>query len=235
MTSAGLFDQDKERRLMAELVRLRRNEAILSYYQLQGFLFAISCSPEPIRPSQWFDLIWLNDDPQFDNADAASDFFHTLVGLADYIAASVRQRRYLPFENHYHHDLQQPLAEWCEGLLIGHHYLEDVWSLALDDLDDDDLTEAVNRALALAGTFADLNDEIQLALEDDLLLSHEHLSESFRQLWRALAAYAGIGPQWAQGAWEFDIDQLFLALDSVPRNEPCPCGSGRTFGRCCLH
>ncbi len=55
------FDKESERILRETISQLRCNEAVLSYYQLQGLLFAIACSPEPIKASEWFDLIWLDE------------------------------------------------------------------------------------------------------------------------------------------------------------------------------
>lgn len=231
----GLFDQEQERRLLNELLRLRRNEAVMSYYQLQGFLFAMQCSPEQVLPSQWFDLIWLTDEPQFDDEAAATGFFRSLVALSEYIAASVRQRRYLPFSQCFHQDMQPQLSEWCEGFLMGHHYLDDVWMVALDDLDDEPLEDSLADVLALATHFADLGDEMQLLLDRELAPDQQEMADAYQQLSQKLAVYAGVSSRWQRQPWAFDINQLFLALESVPADESCPCGSGKTFAKCCLH
>ena len=64
----------------------RLGDAVLDYQRLQGFLFAIACSPEPVKPSEWFELIWLDDEPQFDTEAEAKRFFE------DELAAARRER-----------------------------------------------------------------------------------------------------------------------------------------------
>lgn len=232
---SAFFDHDKERLLLQYLVRLRANESVLNYFQLQGLFFAMACSPERIKPSEWFDLIWLSDEPQFDDEHEAKDFLGLLIALYDYIEASASQRRYLPFEANYSIEFQHQLAEWTDGFLMGHQYLEDLWFVALDDLDDEDLIESIDRALALAIMFSDYAGKEQMVLEADLELNEHQLADAYGSLWQALSIYSRVGPLWLAGHWEYDAEQMFLALESVPRDQSCPCGSGLPFSRCCLH
>ena len=229
------FDKEQEQDLRDSVAQLQRREAVLSYHQLQGLLFAIACSPEPIRPSEWFDLIWLNDEPQFDSEDDARRFYKQVVALAEHIAEMTRQRRFLPFSARYSERWQQQLAEWSEGMLLGHQYLDDLWLIAMEDLDDQNVCEEVDAALSLAATFADIISAKQLSFEEGLELTDEHLPEAYDLFWKVLATYATVGSIWAEGAWAFDAEQLFLALEPVPHDELCPCGSGQVFAKCCLH
>jgi uncharacterized protein YecA (UPF0149 family) len=64
---------------------------------------------------------------------------------------------------------------------------------------------------------------------DDNLLA---LQLQFQQL---LTAYHTVHELWYEGAYNWDVEQLFEEMQAVGRDEPCPCGSGRTFGQCCLH
>ena len=95
------LNKDAELSLRETISQLQRKEAVLSYHQLQGLFFAIACSPEPIKPSEWFELIWLSDDPQFDDEVAARGFYKQLVAMADDIAEMTRQRRFFPFAPRY--------------------------------------------------------------------------------------------------------------------------------------
>ncbi len=229
------FSKDSERSLRDTINQLRSSEAVLSFYQLQGLLFAVACSPEPIKPSEWFDLIWLNDEPQFDDEVDARRFYRLVVGLADHTAEMARQRRFLPFSASYSERWQQQLAQWCEGLLIGHQYLEDLWSIAIEDLDDQAICAEVDTALSLASTFADPIGARQLSFEEGMEFTDEHLPEAYELYWKVLATYASVGSLWAELSWGFDAEQMFLALEPVGRDELCPCGSGDVFGKCCLH
>lgn len=215
--------------------QLQLDDAVLSYYQLYGFLFALACAPESIRPTEWFELIWLDDEPQFDREEDATRFYKMVIALAEHISQLTNQHRFLPFSVNYSDRWQEELAQWCEGMLMGHMYLEDLWYIALEDIEAPSLTEDVETVLNLASTFADLEDAKQLSFEGGMALTDEHLPEAYELFWKALAAYACVGSLWSDVKYEVDAEQLFLALGPVPRNSMCPCGSGLIFSKCCLH
>lgn len=229
------FNKQQEKTLRKSLEQLQGREAVLSYYQLQGFLFAIGCSPEPIKPSEWFDLIWLNDEPQFDNEIEAREFFSQVVSLADHITDMIQQRRFLPFSARYSERWQNELADWCEGFLMGHQYLEDVWLIAIDDVNDSALSDDIDASLNLAATFADASSTRQLSFDDEIELGNDYLAKTYELFWKVLSTYATMGRVWADGCWDYDAEQLFLALEPAAHDEPCPCGSGINFSSCCLH
>ncbi|MFA7555229.1 MAG: UPF0149 family protein [Spongiibacteraceae bacterium] len=229
------FDKEQERVLRESIAQLESPESVLGFYQLQGLLFAIACSPESIKPAEWLDLIWLNDEPQFDSEAEADIFYKQLMALANHIESKTREQKYLPFAETYSEQWQQELAEWCEGLLLGHQYLEDVWLVAADDLNDDRLDEEIDATLSLASTFADLVGAKQLSFDDDLELAEDYLPEAYALFSNVLAAYASVSSLWSEGVWQFDAEQLFLSLEPVARDEYCPCGSGLVFSKCCLH
>lgn len=217
------------------LQQLQHNDAVLSYYQLQGLLFAMACSPEAIRDAEWFELIWLDDEPQFDEEADARDFYRLMVSLSASVKEAARGQGYNPFGEAYTRRWQTELSQWCDGFLLGHQYLEDLWVLAIETLNDQVIADDVNSALSLATTFADLEYAQQLSFEEGVALTDEYLPEAYKMLWRVLEAYAGVKALVAQSSSHFDSEQLFLALEPVGRDEPCPCGSGEVFGRCCLH
>ncbi len=215
--------------------RLQLDDAVISYYQLYGFLFALACAPESVRPAEWFDLIWLDDEPQFDHEEDATQFYKMVVALAEHVSQLTNQHRFLPFSVNYSDRWQVELAQWCEGMLMGHMYLEDLWYIALEDIEAPSLTEEVETVLNLATTFADLEDAKQLSFEGGMALTDEHLPEAYELFWKALAAYACVASLWNDVKYEVDAEQLFLALEPVPRENLCPCGSGLIFAKCCLH
>ena len=229
------YDKDSERKLRECLAQLQHDEIVLNYHQLQGFLFAIACSPDEIKPSEWFDLIWLTDDPHFDNEVEARRFFKQVVALADHIRELVQQHRYLPFSVNYSERWSSELAYWCDGMLMGHQYLEDVWMLALSDLDSHEMDEAVATSLRLASTFADLETAQQLSFDEGMVLTNEYLPEAYKVFWQVLGHYAHVKHLWVENYPDTDAEQLFLAFEPVARDDRCLCGSGLRFEKCCLH
>jgi len=188
------------------------------------------CSPEPIKPSEWFELIWLNDDPQFEDAARAKSFYQLLVGLFGSLAEEVRRDRYRPGIIAGEQCTPQALADWCDGFLMGHHYLEELWEVALDDLNDEHVFEQIDTALDWACAFVE-GDSADWAADDrdDIWLA-EYLR--FQQL---LEDYRTVHTRWRRGEWQFDIAQTFASMQPLGRDELCLCGSGKPFRQCCLH
>jgi yecA family protein len=229
------FSQDQLEALQFHLSRLQARGAVIDYYQLYGLLFAIACAPEPIKTSDWFELIWLNDEPQFDQEEEARDFFQLVKAFARHIQHEKSLQQYLPFGEQFSAGHQSALAQWSQGFLTGHYYLEEVWGLALDDIDDDSLIDRIDATLNLAMTFADLFSARQMALEGGIELTEEHLPEAYEMLWEMLESYTQVAARWPDDGWRMNAEQLFLALEPVSREEACPCGSGLSFAKCCLH
>jgi yecA family protein len=229
------FSEEQHDALRFHLDRLGECNASLDYYQLYGLLFAVACAPEPIKVSEWFELVWLNDEPQFDQEEEARDFFQLVTEFADHIADQKKAAQFLPFGKKFSSGHQQALAQWSQGFLTAHYYLEEVWGLALDDIDDDALCDRVDATLNLVMTFADLINSRQMALEEGMELTDEHVPEAYSMLWEMLETYAGVAELWPDDGWRINAEQLFLALEPVGREEACPCGSGLPFGKCCLH
>ena len=229
------FDKASERSLLDYLEQLTLNDAVLSYYQLRGLLFAMACSPEEISDAEWFELIWLDDEPQFDEESDAREFFRLVVELSSWVKENTFKHSYNPFAEEYSRQWQAELSQWCDGFLLGHQYLEDLWVMAIDALGDQVIADDVNAALSLATTFADLEYAQQLSFEEGVALTNEYLPEAYTMLWQLLASYAEVRALAIATDNSFNTEQLFLALEAVGRHEPCPCGSGEIFEKCCLH
>ena len=229
------FSEEQQDALKFHLARLHERNAALDYYQLYGLLFAVACAPEPIKVSEWFELVWLNDEPQFDQEEEARDFFHLVKAFAKHVAEQKNAGQFLPFGTEFSPGYQQALSQWSQGLLTGHYYLEEVWGLALDDIDDDVLCDRIDAFLNLVSTFADFVSSRQMVLEENMALTDEHIPEAYSMLLEMSETYASVAELWPDDGWRINAEQLFLALEPVGRNESCPCGSGLPFSRCCLH
>lgn len=224
------FGKQNDEALRSMLVGLNARDAALNYQQLHGLLFAMSCSPEPIPAPEWFELIWLNEDPQFDDAAEAKTFYNLVLTLFRSIEAEVSTARYRPALGAAQAGLVTALGDWCDGFLIGHQYLEDVWEAALDDLGDDELYGHVDAALSWALAFLE-GDIVAHDVDDD----DEGLLAGLLQFQQLLEQYRGARARIGEAEHQWSIERAFDAMEPAARDEPCPCGSGRRFAQCCLH
>jgi uncharacterized protein len=232
----------REQSLQALLERLWNVDAVLSYQQIRGLLFAIASSPEPVKPSQWFELVMLRDDAPFESDQQAQLFVQLLAGLADEIARQAAQGSCLPFGAIDEASLPL-LREWCDGFLMGHQYLETLWMLALDELDDPLLDSQIESTLTLASAFIEWDAARLWTLVDGVAAEEMTLPELCQYLEQLLGAYYQVHKRLIQPAditevhieSDWQMQEYFLGLQPAVADEQCPCGSGRVFARCCLH
>jgi uncharacterized protein len=230
----------REQSLQALLERLWRVDAVLSYQQIRGLLFAIASSPEPVKPSQWFELVMLRDDAPFESEQQAQLFVQLLAGLAEEIARQASNGSCLPFS--VMDETALPLLrDWCDGFLLGHQYLETLWLLALDELDDPQLDSQIDSTLTLASAFLEWDAARLWTLVDGMAAEEMALPELCHHLEQLLVAYYQVHKRLMPSADaipvepDWDLQQYFIGLEPGVAEEPCPCGSGRVFARCCLH
>ncbi len=221
------FEKRQERALLSYLDALGNRDAVLSYQQIQGLLFAVASSPEPVRPIEWFELIWLSDDPQFEDAGDAKTFFQLLLDLSRHIDEEARGERFRPGLDAEGRISAAAMADWCDGFLLGHQYLEDVWQIALEDLDDDGLFDQIDEALNTAIAFA--------AGEFDAEGAEDALLATRLQFQTLLETYHSVRQRWHGARRPWDVYETYAQLEPVARDAACPCGSGRSFAQCCLH
>jgi uncharacterized protein len=197
--------------------------------ELDGFLHAIAIGPETVMPNRWLPRVWGQDGeammPPTDNLEQLNH----LLGLI--------MRHYNSIVSHFEQmpDSLQPIfgtdqdkeGEYEDAGLWAHGFTEGVklslvawqpllsspkgqeWYRPLQLLGDDDVT-MVN--LDLLAT----KEQIQLlnrAVVDSVMLMHAY----WLPLRHAMA--------------ERQIAQAMST--KVGRNEPCPCGSGKKFKKCC--
>lgn len=225
-----LFEQQSEDALRAMLNGLGTRDAVLNYQQIHGLLYAMANSPEPIAASEWFELIWLSDDPQFDDPAEAKMFYRLLLSLFDAIEKDVLAARYRPGAVGLSACTADGLYDWCDGFLMGHQYLEDIWTVALSDLDDPQLYEQIDAALDWALAFVEgiiLDGDAEDA-DDRFLAEQLH----FQQL---LESYRTVRSNLSDAGLHLSVEKIFQEMESIAPDERCLCGSGRRFAQCCLH
>lgn len=123
---------------IAELTRFLadplRPEGTLRFQEVQGFLFAVACSPEVVPPSAWLPAISDEEDIRFENEAEAQRIMGLIIGLYNAINDSVFERsESLPpgcefranVEDNFDEEL--PISLWSRGFMMGHDWLAEVW------------------------------------------------------------------------------------------------------------
>jgi len=196
---------------------------------LDGFLTGIAVGPELVLPSEWLPLIWGGDAPEFADEDEAKAILGAIMARYNEILRQVDDDTLDPVF-WVDRDGMLIAADWAEGFLQAVMLRMDAWDRLLKSKRDGQLLFPI---LALCG---DENGESLLGIapeDEDRVM--EEVTEFIPACVTAIAAY------WrGQGSKQISMPLMASptppptrASTKVGRNEPCPCGSGKKFKKCC--
>jgi uncharacterized protein len=225
--------------LAAFLAHPARPDGTLTYHELQGFLFTVASAPDLVRPSEWLPIIFNEHEASYATLEEAQAILGHIMTLYNDINAAVMEKRpSLPadcdvrvraLENL---DDTAPLAQWARGFLMGHEWLEESWEVELPE----DWEGELGAVLMALSFFASRNLAQAFHAETGGPgRSLEDMAESMlRVLPDALGEYAQLGrsviPAVTGGEMGAPKPRRVV---KTGRNEPCPCGSGKKFKKCC--
>ncbi len=231
--------------LDAFLSNSARPEGTMAPVELEGFLFAVAAAPIPVMPSEWIEFAFGGEMPEFDSVDEANHLFGILLSLYNAINADVRYRNgRLPASVMFREEVEEnvepdaPLSQWSRGFVQGHFWLREDWDEFGDDLD-----EEWHAAVSTLAVFADKSlaeDALEEALEEAREgMSEISLADIIDEAWiffpHSLMAYCrgGVSIQKELRDPEHDPARPATRRPRPGRNEPCDCGSGRKYKKCC--
>jgi len=194
---------------------------------LDGFLTGIAIGPELVLPSEWLPLIWGGDAPEFADEDEAKAILDAIMSRYNEILRRIADDTLDPI---FWADRDGTLiaVDWAEGFLQAIMLRADAWGSLFKSKRDGQLLFPI---LALCG---DENGESLLGLpseDEDRVM--EEVTEFIPACVTAIAAY------WRErGSTQISMPLMRGRQPDQPsiktgRNEPCPCGSGKKFKKCC--
>lgn len=210
------------RRLDRFLSREEHGDEVMLLSELDGFIAGLVVCPDLVMPSEWLGVIWGEDGPVFANEREANEILGLVMAhYNDVIRHLETPGRYAPlFETDIDGSILWEM--WALGFAKAVALRPEAWT-AFAVSDD----PAVRRAMALFRKLDELANQPgdQFTAADDALdasapdLIPEHLET---------------------------LNAARLALQDSPqprnppgkpagRNDPCPCGSGKKFKKCCLN
>jgi uncharacterized protein len=221
-----------------------RPDGTWSFQELQGFLFAIACSPETVQPSEWIPLISNDNEIGFADESEAQRILGYIMTLYNEVNSSAIERSdALPMGCKFRPDIlanfeeQSSISQWSRGFTSGHDWLRQVWEEYLPESLEDEYGAGVMllsffSSQQLAEAYYEENDDSE---GGEAAKSFEQFAQTIRKIFPAgLAAYANLGRS------IFEVHMRDAAGDIEParstkvsRNAPCPCGSGKKYKKCC--
>lgn len=215
------------------------------YYSL-GFITSIASGPETVQPAEWIEQLVTTDKktPDFESEDQVKIFTNNLITWWDQCnqlfdrGGTIQLPVTLGLTND--GKPNQELKEFSAGYLDGFDWLFNTWQALLPE----ESYEAHRTLSVLNFMLARFLDEEKMTKAEPELCKQLPDNEGCLKVLPNLISGVGmLGKDISLDEIEtmpLDPDQSHTEpftniTKSVGRNDPCPCGSGKKFKKCCLH
>jgi uncharacterized protein len=231
------FEKRQAEILQTFLAAPGRSGQSVTYCEAVGFLYVVVCSPEMINPSEWLPVIISEDALGDFEEQKTQEVLGALMSLYNELNRQVQEFDVsLPSGCRFHDNPEgnfnadAPMRQWCRGFVGGHQWLEDVWNEHIPEamLDEFGALFVALSFFADREAAAELHGESGDAEEGSLAEMAADLQTHFPA---AMASFAQLS---------YDIQSTLREQTQAParsnktgRNEPCPCGSGKKYKKCC--
>ena len=198
------------------------DEGVIDISELDGLFAAIVSGPETILPSRWLPLVWGDCEPVWKSEKGFERIMNLMMRHMNSIARMLLEAR----------DEFEPLFM---GRVVGdnEHVIVDEWC------------EGYCRGVALAGDRWEIDLDMQILLvpiraftSETEWMGHTGNDEEVRNVQKAITPNVReIYAYWlARREQSVSTESPVQRSEvKVGRNDPCPCGSGKKYKKCCLH
>jgi len=205
------------------LCRIDNDEALL-LSGLDGLLAGVVVCPELVLPGEWFPAIWGEEGPGFADVNEANEIFGLIQARYNEVVES------LCYEGVY-----EPLLEldnddsvlweiWAEGFGAAVALRPECWDVYASS-DNEEVRTAFECLLSLAGLALPEAEQLPESNAAELRQGAANLiAECLETL---NATRLALDPQ--------PVKEAVAGMPRVGRNDPCPCGSGKKFKKCCMN
>ena len=203
-----------------------KDEGIHCISELDGFLTAIVSGPNTLVPSQWLPAIWADFEPAWTRLDDVQTITFLIMRHLNGIVTTLMStpEEFKPIFNEYTIEGRTVtiVGDWCEGYMRGVR-LSGNWGSGDKDVEN------------LLSPIRDFTEDTSWAgdeLEDpeNRIAWCASIAPSIAPNARAIHAYWITKRTMGRSASHRSAQRL-----RAGRNDPCPCGSGKKFKKCCLH
>jgi uncharacterized protein len=213
-----------QRKLDKALSGLPSDSDAMLLSELDGFVAGILVCPDLILPGEWLPLVWGGEDEEriiFESMQHARDVTGMVIEHYNTVSDTLqRGKGYAAiFDVDAGHD--ETLWEiWIEGFEAAVHLRPSAWLKMIESCD-----EIVAQSFGVMMNLADVahgNSELSQEAIDRLTLEAPDL----------IPAFVGILHEWRLENYSAPIAPP--PSEKTGRNDPCPCGSGKKYKKCCL-
>ncbi len=190
--------------------------AIQNSSELDGFFASINCAPNTILPSVWQPILWGGEKnlANFPDKKAVNLFTSAAMTFYNQIVRAFSSQTYnaLFLESEVANEIVVNAKPWCDGFMRGLN----LWAPLISS----DLVQQQHLCQPMQSIAEQSTNEHNTKVEDKQL---SQIENNTRQLFNLFVTQRAPAPI------------VKAKSDKMGRNDPCPCGSGKKFKKCCLH
>ena len=195
---------------------------------LDGFLTGIAIGPEVIAPSEWLPIVWGHEQPVFADEGDVRTVLGGIMSRFNEILRETQDKIYEPIL-WTAPDETVIASDWAEGFAQAIALRPAAWGLLIND------EEHTHLLFPILGLYANESGESVLGLDaetEDMLF--EEAPSLLAGCVTEIAAFWRERRVGVRGDLRVDRVKGAAHMAARPgRNDPCPCGSGRKFKKCC--
>ncbi|PLX49834.1 MAG: hypothetical protein C0613_06385 [Desulfobulbaceae bacterium] len=245
-----MISKKEEKKLREILNRAAEPDQALSYDALRGFLFGLAMTPDVVVPSEWLPVAFGDEMFAVDTEQEAQQAYNVLMQVYNKFIDLFQGGRLTCPPDLVGLDQDGDFAvveEWAYGLTEALLLREEFWyaeeGLELEGLtpEEEGLHTAMTvvQAMAMPDEAAEVLDSPPDKEEGDFEQLLASLSAIFPDAVDFLVGYASVLEAerqriLAEAGSGIPGPPRPVQSEKVGRNEPCPCGSGKKYKKCCL-
>ena len=228
MTQA-LTDAEYDR--IASMLARFRSEQAMNLEMLDGYFAALVCSPDMVRPSEYLREIWggtMADDEAFGGQKELQTFLDLVMRHWNAVVHSLNSEDvFLPLLLEADDGVARG-NDWAHGFMRGMDLRRDEWA---ELMNDEEHGGALIPILALANEhhpdpeMRPYKEPMSAERREQLMVG---VAASVQAIYRYFAPHRRVSAR-----LEREGTTYRRPSDKIGRNEPCPCGSGKKFKKCC--
>ena len=203
--------------------------------ELDGYVAALIVCPEMIPASEWMSVVW-GGDGAFADIEQAEEFIDAVVGHYNRVAGELAEdpETYAPVLEIDPNSDEVLWESWVNGFERAMRLRADAWEAVVQS-DDEDAAASVNLILAMNESDQCRSELTEKAIDELDRMAPSLIPDCVRKLnvWTKSRGFEGRGAGDSVHGAPFGTDDPPAYGRKVGRNEPCPCGSGRKYKRCC--
>lgn len=203
------------------------DEGVINLSELDGYFAAIVSGPTMIPPSQWMAAMWGDFEPDLKDESDFENIFPLLMRHMNDVATALMEtaQGFVPLfiEEVADDETYLVVDDWCDGYMRGVSLSAEQWHL--DEENMQTLLEPVMAFSAVEAVHTHNSFD-----EQEIINLQNSIVPNVREIHAYWLARREEPPIYGSSDRPLQPNK-----PRVGRNEPCPCGSGKKYKKCCLH